>query len=216
MTPDDLRAKYKNVRIELDLLQDLYEVDWASSAASDVPILLAAAMSEIARDREFAIKLLHENLCHQGTVYEGTALAIPFIARFIQCNDIESQIDFAMLLADISTGTGGFEGGFPTEKDVKAWEPIIAEKGLTFQEVVDEGKKIGNHVREVARKYLNVLFPYIAHGEWFVRLTIARTFAAHPELKEKTIPILSRANQSEHDPRVLEAIRDALTKLQSP
>jgi hypothetical protein len=146
MTPEELCNKYRNIRNKIPALAKLDEVNWsllhhAHGEASDFPILINAALSEDERDREFALQLLHETIWHQGTIYQATAFAAPFIVELIQSPDIPNQVDFAMLFASIAQGSANFEHGFRSEKDEKMWQEIYAKNGWDLHQTIKENIK---------------------------------------------------------------------------
>ncbi len=60
------------------------EIDWSSvqacyGPATSVPALLRQLASPLPGERSDAISELWASLCHQGTVYEASALAVPFL-----------------------------------------------------------------------------------------------------------------------------------------
>ncbi|MEU4625706.1 hypothetical protein AB0G04_37750 [Actinoplanes sp. NPDC023801] len=87
------------------MLNDLDAVDWsglehAYGAADDVPGLLRALA---AGDRE-ALSSLYGNIWHQGTVYEATGHAVPFLVRILDLQSADPG-DVLGLLASIAEGS---------------------------------------------------------------------------------------------------------------
>ncbi|WP_328459763.1 HEAT repeat domain-containing protein [Actinoplanes sp. NBC_00393] len=67
------------------MVDDLATVDWAAlthayGSADDVPDLLRG----LAEGSEKALTELYGNIWHQGTVYEATAFAVPFLIRILE------------------------------------------------------------------------------------------------------------------------------------
>ena len=88
----------------MDPLAGLDDVEWAAlqhafGPASDVPGLLRALQSG---DRE-ALHELYGNIWHQGTTYEATAHAVPFIAALAK-SDASLRPELMHLLALIADG----------------------------------------------------------------------------------------------------------------
>jgi hypothetical protein len=95
------------------LLDDVHDVDWSAlrhayGPASDVPGLLTTIAEGDNLGRDKAITDLFGAICHQGTVYEATAPAVPFIARLAR--DAEMTDDqrrrIVALLGYIAAGRG--------------------------------------------------------------------------------------------------------------
>jgi hypothetical protein len=203
MTVEELLDKYRNAKRNIPALVKLYEVDWSSlthahGEASDFPILINAALSDDENDREFALKLLHETIWHQGTIYQATAFAVPLIAELIKSPDITNHADFANLLAAIAQGSGAFEEGFSNEKDEKEWREIFAREEIDLNDVISESKKWAKATRDSVRKHLYLLYPYLNYPDGF-NTWIASALACYPQLGHETIPLIEKAIEAEKD-----------------
>jgi len=78
------------------MLEGLNEVRWyklrhAYGRATDVPRLLRAIASDDAHVRDSAWHSLYGNLFHQGTVYEATAHAVPFLIELAQAPQVRDR-----------------------------------------------------------------------------------------------------------------------------
>jgi hypothetical protein len=74
----------------VDPLDGLDDVPWAElthahGSAEDVPALLRQLRGD-EHERESALEALHGNIWHQGTTYEATAFAVPFLARLAEAD----------------------------------------------------------------------------------------------------------------------------------
>ena len=218
MTSEELCNKYRNIRSKIPALADLDEVDWhslhhAHGEASDFPILINAALSVDAKDRQFALRLLYETIWHQGTIYQATAFAVPFIVKLIQSRDISNQVDFAMLFATIAQGEASFVHGFKNEKDEKMWQEIYAHKGWDLHEKIKDNIKWNLATKEVSQKNLLVLYPYLNYQDGFVREYIAEVLSCYPELGFETLPLLESRISIEEGKDVKIWLEKALHKL---
>lgn len=219
MTVDELLDKYRNIKSNLPALAKLYEVDWsalehAHGEASDFPILVNAALSGDETDRKFAIKLLHETIWHQGSIYQATAFAVPFIAELIKLPDITNHADFANLFASIAQGYGDFENGFSNEKEEMKWREIFARQGTDLDDLVSKNRKWAQETRKNIRKYLSLLYPYLKCPDGF-STWIARALACYPELSQETIPLIEKTIELETDENVKTWLSESLNKLKS-
>ncbi|MBT2585332.1 hypothetical protein [Arthrobacter sp. ISL-95] len=105
----------------LDALDELNQVDWnrlehaygkgvVPLAAANVSLGIAGdvagSLAALRDDPFFAIgDGLYSNICHQGTVYEATAHAVPFIAAVAAGNVPDGiRVPLLALLGDISIG----------------------------------------------------------------------------------------------------------------
>ncbi len=96
------------------MLQGLDAIDWGSlnhayGAASDVPDLLRALASPLAEDRSNALSELYGNIYHQGTVYEATSYAVPFLIEMLREPTVPDKAEILGLLQSISQGTSYLE-----------------------------------------------------------------------------------------------------------
>jgi|LakMenE01Jun11ns_1017448.scaffolds.fasta_scaffold9563037_1 hypothetical protein len=219
MTVNELLDKYRNTKSNIPALAKLSEVNWsalkhAHGEASDFPILIHAALSDDENDREFALKLLHETIWHQGSIYQATAFAVPFIAELIKSPDITNQADFAGLLASIAQGYGDFEEGFNNKKDELHWKQIFARQGIDLDDVVSESTKWAQATRSNVRKYLSLLYPYINYSDG-LNVWIARALSCYPEVRHETIPLIEDAIEIEKNEDVKKWLGESLNKLMS-
>ncbi|WP_427175217.1 hypothetical protein [Arthrobacter sp. 92] len=104
-----------------DALDELDHVDWSrlehsygqgvvALGTGDVSLAIAGDVSRslaaLRADPSLAISNgLYSNICHQGTVYQATAYAVPFIAA-VAAGDVpdEIRVPLLALLGDISIG----------------------------------------------------------------------------------------------------------------
>lgn len=76
--------------------QGLDEIDWHSlthayGPASDVPGQIRDLASPDAETRRQAMHALYGNIWHQGTVYEATAYAVPFLIELLEAQDLPNH-----------------------------------------------------------------------------------------------------------------------------
>ena len=95
-------------------LESLDEIDWASlshayGSAKDVPELIRQRASKKTREAEEAERELFGNIWHQGTVYEATAFAVPFLVELIAHPETHRREGLIFLLASIAGGSSFLE-----------------------------------------------------------------------------------------------------------
>ena len=91
-------------------LEDLDKIDWAQynhayGPATDVPDLLRALRSS---DEEIYGQAVHElfgNIWHQGTVYEATAYAVPYLIELLAVPAVACKADILFLLEAVARGS---------------------------------------------------------------------------------------------------------------
>lgn len=92
------------------MLEGLDQIDWsklghAYGEATDVPGLLRELASHDKEEREHAFSGLCGSILHQGTVYEATAFAVPFLIELLKSADVLEKNEILILLAQIARGT---------------------------------------------------------------------------------------------------------------
>ncbi|MGI5506521.1 hypothetical protein [Lentzea sp. CA-135723] len=94
------------------MLTGLDRVDWARLShaygpADDVPDQLRDLVSPDERLRRKALSGMYGNLYHQGTIYEATAAAVPFLVQALTAPECAEQPQLLALLSGIVTGYDG-------------------------------------------------------------------------------------------------------------
>ncbi len=171
------------------VFRGLDKIEWsraqhAYGPASDVPALLRAALSPAREEREIATAALFGELCHQGSVYEASALAVPFLFRMLEYPDTPDKTTIAALLASLANGTPG-----------------------TYKE---PSYRWVNATREAVGKRLELLYPFLGHDDPEVRFFIVGGLAAFPERSAEYSALLEEMLLSETDQLVRREIERAL------
>ncbi|MFC3897601.1 hypothetical protein ACFOWZ_39510 [Lentzea rhizosphaerae] len=91
------------------VLNGLDQVDWARlthayGPADDVPDQIRDLVSPDCERRRKALWALNGNIYHQGTVYEATAHAVPFLLEVLTAPECDEQPQLLELLSGIVTG----------------------------------------------------------------------------------------------------------------
>jgi hypothetical protein len=92
-----------------DVFERMDEIDWgvlehAYGPAKDVPETLRALASADAGEREKARHTLYGTIFHQGTRYEATAHAVPFLLELLADPSTHDRAELARLLATLAVG----------------------------------------------------------------------------------------------------------------
>ena len=128
------------------MLDKLDQVDWkqlthAYGAAEDVPALIRALMSQDKSKRAEAIYELFGNIWHQGTVYEATAYAVPFLIELLDSPNTPDRSSVACLLTSIADGSGYLEVHARPEWGESEWRQILSKKGKTLEGELERAAK---------------------------------------------------------------------------
>lgn len=190
------------------MLEGLDEINWsqlhrAFGDANDVPNWIRALLYKDKQIRDNAIYELSENLQHQGTVYEASFYALPFLLELLNSPHTPDKPAIAMLVADMGNNSGGpfdYEFGSKTEE--------IYRKALEVE--ADKGRKYAESIRQTIGKEIHLLYPYLLHEETYVRAVIAHALIAFPELSQEIIPRLEKALESETDIDIRQTIEDSI------
>lgn len=102
------------------LLEGLESIPWAElhhayGTAEDVPQILRDRASSNVEIAQKAQDSLFGNILHQGTIYEATSHAIPFLVKLLQAREVHLRHHLIWLLQGIADG-----GGYPGQTDPKA------------------------------------------------------------------------------------------------
>ncbi len=90
------------------MLENLDEIPWeklehAYGEAKDVPGLIRKLASKDIKEREDALWYLYGNIWHQGTVYEATSFAVPFLIELLE-NPVPDKDKILVYLSNVASG----------------------------------------------------------------------------------------------------------------
>lgn len=200
------------------MLNDIDAVPWrtlrhAFGDAADVPRLIRALADADREARQSALKELFACLLHQGTVYEATALAVPFLFELLASSSTPERNWVAFLLASIADGKGYLSVHIGV--DEQRWRKILAERGTTLEVEREREDRIVRMVHAEVGRAVHLLVPYLNDGQSEIRAAVARALGLHPERRSEVLPALEAAEQNEtaHDAR--EAVRQSIAMLRS-
>jgi hypothetical protein len=80
-----------------------HELSHAYGAADDVPQLLRDIASPKEKKRARAYRKLYSTLYHQGTVYQASAYAVPFLIELLKDEHVPARHDILALLVDLAS-----------------------------------------------------------------------------------------------------------------
>lgn len=173
------------------MLDRLAEIPWkrlrhAFGPAEDVPELLRALETAAAELKGEQSPLWHlcGNIWHQGTVYEATSHAVPFLIELAACPRVPSRLGILDLLAAIATGRS-----FREVHGNLSNEPDFAERKATELEWVEQAHAA------VARGV--TAFLAMTEEETDVRLAAAHVLALLPEHRNVVSKRLCRMVRTE-------------------
>jgi hypothetical protein len=130
------------------MLDGLDSIPWqqlthAYGSAEDVPGLLRASLSanEGAGQEDSPLWCLFGNIWHQGTVYEATAYAVPFLIELAENQQTPNRVDILLLLAAIARGNSylAVHGNILKESDFAAKKTSELEWAAKAHAAVESG-----------------------------------------------------------------------------
>ncbi|MGY8769746.1 MAG: HEAT repeat domain-containing protein [Pirellulales bacterium] len=200
------------------MLDKLDEIDWhqlthAYGPADDVPDLLRALLSQDKKKREETSYELFSNIWHQGTVYEATIYAVPFLIELLSDPSTPDKTDIAVLIACIVDGRGYLEVHARPELFKSDWTKILSKQKKDLNTELLRELDITNQVREATKCALPLLLPYLSDPDSEVRGCISPAFAAFPDLADAHLPILEHALSTEQNDEVREKLEEAIKRL---
>ena len=91
------------------MLESLNSVDWtnlshAYGKAANVPDQIHALLSETEAERSNALMELSENLVHQGSRFEATPYAVPFLFEIMEHPSCQNHAQIIDLLVSLAAG----------------------------------------------------------------------------------------------------------------
>jgi hypothetical protein len=201
------------------MLKDIDAVPWRSlrhayGEAADVPRLIRALASADREQRQPALRELFGCLLHQGTVYEATALAVPFLFELLASPTTAERNWIAFLVACIADGKG-YLSAHPSI-DEPTWRKILIERGTTLEAEREQEDKIVRAVQAEVGRAVHLLLPYLSDGQSEIRAAVARALGLHPERAGELLPLLTAAEARETAADAREAMRCGIANLQRP
>ncbi len=221
LTPELLIAKYQLTPFQpiASVLQGIDTINWpalehAYGPATDVPALLHATLSDDEEDRDFAFRLLHETIWHQGTVYQASAYTVPFLLQMLQGSDIPDKDSVAFMLASLADGSSYLqEHAFSSHRNLQHYRDWFAREGWNLEEAYAKELHWVNATRAAVGRRLDLIYPYLAHTDATFRWCIAKALRQYPEWAQATLPLLETALAKETDKYTKQEIQIAITSL---
>jgi hypothetical protein len=198
-------------------LRGLDDVPWselthAYGSASDVPGHIRSLLSPDASKRADAFRELFASICHQGTVYEATVHALPFLIELLRDTTISDRDTLALLVARIAAGGGNNEATWSAEI-INPFTRKPVPKPPDLKKRIARERRIVREVRNRASSALDLLLPYLRHNEAELRMTVAKAMASYPAQGIALIPALENALAHEMSDDVREVMESSLAVL---
>ena len=200
------------------MLDDLDAVPWQSlrhalGDASNVPQLLRALPGADREERQSALKELFACLLHQGSVYEATARAVPFLFELLADAKTPERNWIAFLIASLGDGKGYLN--MHTSADEQRWRQMLAERGTTLEAELQQEDAVVQAVQLEIGRSVQLLLPYLSDTQSEIRAAVARALGRQRTGADQLIPTLEAAAKRETASDARDAIRLSLARLRA-
>lgn len=193
------------------MLEGLDAIEWATlthayGSADDVPDLLRDLASDDLAQRESALWHLYGNIYHQGTVYEATAYAVPFIVEILTTPTTDKKYEILNLLSALAGGSSYLDAHQAFE-----WEQQKAKSDPEgFRAQLEKEWGWVHAARQAVYAYHERYIELLAHEDPKTRATAAYLLASFREHHEPLLPVLyqqvTRETETESESAVLLAL----------
>jgi hypothetical protein len=185
------------------VLEGIDEIDWrglrdAYGPASDVPRYIRELAASDTADWNGPVENLYTHICHQGTVYEATAFAVPYLIELLTHPEIKPRHWILYLLGDIARG---HSYAYEPEADSDPRAEAIDQREpprLARERERDWVKQARAAVVAGFDQYMSLLDDH----DWLVRLTAPDPLVVCDEHSSEIVAALRRVVQNDPDPRV--------------
>ena len=189
------------------MLEGLDDVDWtnlhhAYGEATNVPEFVRGLLSDDEDTREWAIDALYFTIYHQGSVYDSTARAVPFLLELVTASEVRNRHKIIALLGRIARS--------------KPYDPT-AMPGLFIPDNFEEIHKIEvaaiAAAHDAVRQGIPLLLELLFSPDPMIQQNSATALFAFPEDALQTNPMLNQAWHLTANPMVKAACLFSLDKL---
>jgi hypothetical protein len=183
-----------------------HELSHAYGAADDVPQLLRDVASRKEKKRTRAYRRLYSTLYHQGTIYQASAYAAPFLIELLKDEHVPARHDIIALLVALASGDAYLRHYMESSREEKKQSTEFQEQ---FAEEVYWAKRTYQAVREGIDTYLTLL----THKKRRLRMSAISILGWFKEDRAKLIPTLSTCLQAETNQLIRSCIVFSLGQL---
>jgi len=175
------------------MLDGLDNIPWetlnhAYGSAEDVPDLLRALTHDGDDIRDMTLYTLYSNLWYQGTVYQATAYAVPFLIELLSASSVTRKYDILIYLAHLASGNSYLDAHNEQFLSEQVQESD-AYKDRLDQEL--SYVKCTHHaVRDGIDVYLQLLLD--DYEELHTRMAVPYLLACFPEHQATIVPYLKQ------------------------
>lgn len=196
------------------MLDGLNNISWktlnhAYGSAEDVPDLIRALVNESDDIRDNTLYTLYSNLWHQGTVYQATAYAVPFLIELLTSPQVTRKYDILIYLAHLAVGNSYLDthdNRFLSDNRQDVYQTRLETE-------LDYVKRTHHAVRDGIDVYFQLMFD--AQEELHTRMAVPYLLASFPEQQAVIIPQFKQTLPDEPHRLMRASIIQALRHLQN-
>ena len=200
------------------MLTALESIPWsalrhAGGAAGDVPALIRDLLSPSDAVRAQAIGELFNTIVHQGTAYEASACAVPFLQELLSSDETPDRVLIADLLAALAQATSDLEAASHSEAMTALLRDALRNEGRDFEKELESSRRFVRETKAAVGSQLQLLYPYLTCGEAEVRKSVAGALKNYPQRARETLPLLQQAASHESNTDVRGVMEAAIAAL---
>lgn len=173
------------------MLNGLHDIDWenlhhAYGPAIDTPWHIRALTSVDGGVREYALIELHQTIWHQGTVYEVTSYAIPFLILLLSQPKIQGKDRILGLLACCARGNPAY-----TEFD-EWYKTVCVKEGKDFNQEVEQSQIVVKRAKDAVQAGIPQYVSLLEHPDKKIRLSAVEVLTTQYDNPEIVLPAIRR------------------------
>ena len=201
------------------MIDKLNQIHWsklshAFGEASDVPTLIENLCAKDKDVFESSIYELFGNIWHQGTIYEATPKALPFLIYIYENVEVIDKNSLLVLLASIAAGSGYHQiHSKETFKNPFTGEETNLPENLDNLLEAESAYVLETQV--LCKPLLEMFISNLTNSEPSVRESVALALGKYPSKAAESIPKLEAVLLEEENEGVATHIRDAICQLKN-
>jgi hypothetical protein len=181
------------------MLENLGDIDWknlrhAYGSAKDVPKLIRA-LAESRENQEETLAQLFTSICHQGTVYQASAYAVPFLMELAMEPTIHRRDEIVGLIAAIAGGNSFLD--VHARPDYEIGRNMLKQSG--FKNSLRKELDYVESARDAVFQQRNALISLLADSNPMVRAGAVHALCEFSECARELSPALVNAVKKETD-----------------
>lgn len=189
------------------MFETLDTIDWSRVAncygtSEGIPAAIRELVSTNASVRDRAREKLWMLLEHQGSVYEASALAVPFLLAILaepHAQDKRKLVHFLAHLGCRGLYLGHWYQGLQTRLVVQSMKE---DETFFSQDATDRYRRCEEDTHQGFREGLHIFLPLLSDPDPAIREEVAFLLATFPEDRSRLLPPLITQLQAENDEQV--------------